>query len=380
MNKILLALIALSLTYSSCKTVDKPSVVNSEVLSSALKEKTNKPKNVIFLIGDGMGLAQITAGMYSNGNKTSLENFKVLGLHKSHASNKLVTDSAAAATSFACGVKTYNGAIGVDKDTLPVKSIFEFAKEKNFNTGLVASSTIVHATPASFFSHNKYRKNYEEIAADLVDADVDVFIGGGKKYFDRRDFDDRNLLEEFAAKDYNISHFAEKDITDFTIDVSKNFGYLTSDTDPLQVSQGRDYMIPASKFAMDYLTQKSTEDGFMLMIEGSQIDWGGHANISDYIVSEFIEFDEIIQLAYDYAKADGNTLVVVTADHETGGYAIQQESTMDSLVTAFTSTYHTAVMIPVFAYGPGAEEFAGIMENTDIFHKMKKLIIDTEID
>ncbi len=363
MKKTAISLICLAFIFNSCKVQDR--VVIKEVVKTP---EVIYPKNVILMIGDGMGLGQISAGMYHQGNKTILEEFPVVGIHKPAAFGKLITDSAAAATSFACGVKTYNGAIGVDKDTIPVKTILEEAEEKGLATGLVATSTIVHATPASFIAHNKSRKNYEEIATEFLATEIDLFIGGGKKYFDRR-ADDRNLLNEF--KGYQLSHYAEQELDEIEFDPNKNVAYLTSDADPIPAAQGRDYLIPASKKAVEFLDKKASQ-GFFLMIEGSQIDWGGHANNSDYILTEFSDFDKAISAVLDFAKTDGETLVIVTADHETGGYAIQEESTMDSLVTAFTSTYHTGTMIPVFAYGPQAERFAGIYENTEIYHKMRE--------
>jgi alkaline phosphatase len=323
------------------------------------------------MIGDGMGLTQITAGMYANGNRIELEKFPIVGLHKSYSSDNLVTDSASGATAFACGVKTYNGAIGVNPDTVAVKTILEEAEEKNYATGLVATSTIVHATPASFIAHQKQRKMYEEIAADFLKTDIDFFLGGGKKYFDRREKDERNLYEELRAKGYVVSDYFQEDLKDVEIDNTKKFAYLTSDDDPLPVAQGRDYLPLASKKAVDFL-DKQEDKPFFLMIEGSQIDWGGHANNSNYIITEMLDFNEAIANVLEFAKADGETLVIVTADHETGGYSINPGSTMDSLVTEFTTDYHTAVMIPVFAYGPGAELFSGIYENTAIYNKMRK--------
>ena len=354
----------------SCKVkTDVAEPIQSTVVKQV---KNDKPKNVILLIGDGMGLGQITAGMYSQGNKTALENFRTIGLHKCYAANDLITDSAAAATAFASGVKTFNGAIGVDVDSLPVKTILEEAEVKGFATGLVATSTIVHATPASFIAHNVSRRNYEDIAEDFLKTDIDFFIGGGKKFFDRREKDDRDLLVELREKGYQIYDYLTE-LDECEIDSTKNFAYITSDSDPLKFDQGRDYLLPATSMALDYLDKKN-ETGFFLMVEGSQIDWGGHANLSDYIVSEFQEFDKTIDKVFKWAQLDGETLVIVTADHETGGYAIQQGSTMDSLVTAFTSTYHTGTMIPVFAYGPGSESFNGIYENTEIYHKMKRAL------
>lgn len=328
------------------------------------------PKNIILMIGDGMGLTQISAGMYRNGNKLNLEQFPIIGLHKSYSSNDLITDSAAGATAFACGIKTYNGAIGVNPDTVAVKSVLEEAEENGLKTGLVATSTIVHATPASFIAHQKSRKMYEEIAADFLKTDIDFFIGGGKKFFDRRD-DDRNLYEELSAKDYFISDYFTTDLKDIAMDYSKKFGYLTSDQDPLPIEQGRDYLLPASEMAIKYLDKVAADTGFFLMIEGSQIDWGGHTNESEYIITEMIDFDNTIGRVLDFAAKDGETLVIVTGDHETGGYAINPGSSMDSIVPGFTSDYHTGTMIPVFAFGPGSELFGGIYENTAIYYKMK---------
>lgn len=329
-------------------------------------------KNIILLIGDGMGLGQLSAGTFANGNTSALEQFNTIGLHKPYPSGKLITDSAAAATSFACGIKTYNGAISVDNDKKPVSTILEEAEANGKATGLVATSSIVHATPACFIAHNEYRKNYEDIAEDFLNTEIDFFIGGGLKHFYRRDKDDRNLIKELEAKGYMMSDYFKHDLIDVQPDSTLNFGYLTSDEEPIPTAQGRDYLPLAAKMAYPFLTDHS-EEGFFLMIEGSQIDWGGHANNTNYIITEFLEFNQVIQSAYDFAKADGNTLVIVTADHETGGFAIQQESTMDSIVGAFTSDYHTGTMIPVFAFGPGAELFSGIYENTDIYHKMREV-------
>ncbi|MGK0363478.1 MAG: alkaline phosphatase [Saprospiraceae bacterium] len=351
-------------------TVKVPTPV-TPVFTPKPQTTSKKPKNIIFMIGDGMGLTQITAGMYSNGNKIELEKFPVVGLHKSYSFDNLVTDSASGATAFASGVKTYNGAIGVNPDTVAVKTILEEAEEKNYVTGLVATSTIVHATPASFIAHVSQRKMYEEIAADFLKTDIDFFLGGGKRYFDRREKDERNLYEELRAKGYVVSDYFQEDFQDVKIDNTKKFAYLTSDDDPLPVAQGRDYLPLASKRAAEFLDNQDDKP-FFLMIEGSQIDWGGHANNSDYIVTEMLDFNDAIANILEFAKADGETLVIVTADHETGGYSINPGSTMDSLVTEFTTDYHTAVMIPVFAYGPGAELFSGIYENTAIYNKMRE--------
>lgn len=333
----------------------------------------DSPKNIILMIGDGMGVTQISAGLYMNGNRLNLERFPVVGLHKSYSGDNLVTDSAAGATAFSSGTKTYNGAIGVGMDTMPVKTILEMAEARGMPTGLISTSSIVHATPASFAAHNRYRKNYEEIALDMSKAGVDLMIGGGLKYFNRRK-DDRDLTKEMRARGSYVQNFTIAELDKLRFGSDKPFCYLTADSEPLPHAQGRDYLPVAAALAPPFLDERAgANKGFFLMIEGSQIDWGGHANDSDYIISEMLEFDRAVGKVLDWAEKDGETLIIITADHETGGYAIQNGSKMGAIDGAFTSDYHTADLIPVFAFGPGAANFAGIYENTAIFDKMKKL-------
>ncbi|MDX2072406.1 MAG: alkaline phosphatase [Haliscomenobacter sp.] len=330
-------------------------------------------KNVILLIGDGMGLTQISAGMYFNNNQSQFERFPVAGLHKAYSSNDLITDSGAGATAFASGTKTYNGAIGVDPDSMPVKTILEEAEEKGLATGMVVTSTLTHATPASFIAHVRNRKFDEEIATFFLKTEVDFLAGGGKKFFDQRAADGRNLVKELQAKGYQINDFSQNAESATPPDPSKNFIYFSADGDPAKASEGRTYLAPYSVAAAKHLKQRS-EKGFFLMIEGSQIDWGGHANNSDYIVSEVVDFDQTIGKILDFAAADGETLVIVTADHETGGYAINPGSELGKIRGAFTTNQHTAQLVPVFAFGPGAELFSGIYENTAIYEKMKAVL------
>ena len=346
----------------ACKTPEK--IIEGVVPSPP------KAKNIILLIGDGMGISQISAGLYGNHNVLNLERFKTVGFHKSYASNSLITDSAAGATAFACGVKTYNGAIGVSSDSTSVPTILEEAEQHEKATGLVATSSIVHATPASFIAHQVNRSMYDEIAADFVKTDIDYFVGGGLKFFERRELDERNISKELKIKGYAMSNFLREDFEDIDIFQYSKFGFLTADDQPLSAEQGRDYLIPALQKGIRFLQNRSKE-GFFFMVEGSQIDWGGHANNSDFIVREMIEFDKAIGVAITFAEQDQETLVIVTADHECGGYSINEGSEMGKIVGKFTTDYHTADLIPVFAYGPGAEEFGGIYENTEIYYKMK---------
>lgn len=331
-----------------------------------------KPKNVILMIGDGMGLSQISAALYANNNQLNLEQFPVIGFHKSHSYTSLITDSAAGATAFACGVKTYNNAIGMDKDTMPCRSILEDAEEFGLATGLVATSTIVHATPASFIAHQDIRMMYEDIASDFLKTEIDLFIGGGKRFFDRREKDERNLYEELKASGYQISDYSRSGLIQSKIDFEKNFAYFTADSDPLPIMAGRNYLPGASDFATEFLEKHSMGKGFFLMIEGSQIDWAGHANEGKWLIQEVMDFDKAIGKVLEFAKKRGDTLVIVTADHETGGLAINPKSKFGRIKTAFTANNHTATLIPVFAYGPMASLFSGIYENTEIHDKIYK--------
>jgi len=326
------------------------------------KAQENSP-NIILMIGDGTGLAQITAGMYANGNKTHLESFEVIGLAKTHSSNSLVTDSAASGTAMACGVKTYNGVIGIGTDNKNKASILTLSKKKGYKTGLIATSSIVHATPASFYANVVSRRQYEDIAFQMSNSDVDFFIGGGKKHFDRRK-DGRNLLKEMEGWKFTTS------LNAFNKSTSAKVGYFTNDDEPVRIVEGR---TPELKDGISSMFNKLTEkeSPFFLMVEGSQIDWGGHANDLRYIITEYKDFDDAIGKAVAFVKENSNTLLIVTADHETGGLGISSGNIKNfNPKGGFVTGGHTASMVPVFAMGVGEETFGGIYENTAIFDKM----------
>jgi len=337
------------------------------------KEFQDYPTNIILLIGDGMGLTQISAAMYSNNNRLALAKFPVIGFHKSHAANELITDSAAGGTAIACGIKTNNGNIGTDENGLPTLSILEELDSMNFSTGMIVTSTIVHATPAAFAAHQARREMYEEIALDYLDAKVDLLIGGGRQYFQNREMDDRDLINEFENKGYVVMDQLYTTMNKIKWPLDKNLLYFTADKQPLTVSGGRDYLSFAVRQGVQYLEQKSNK-GFFLLVEGSQIDWMNHANDGRGVVMETLDFDRAIWEAIQYANRKGNTLVLVTADHESGGMSIEADSRMNKLKYGFTTNGHTAAMIPVFAYGPGSTLFRGIYENTSIYHKMRAVL------
>lgn len=333
------------------------------------KFKAKTPKNVIFLIGDGMGVSHVFAGLTANKGHLYLENCKHIGFSKTQSADNYVTDSAAGGTALSSGQKTYNGALAVDVNKNPIKTILEEASQMGLATGLISTSAITHATPASFIAHQPQRNMYEEIAADFLKTDIDVFIGGGQDHFDKRK-DDRNLLKELERKGYRV----ETDINKIKkVKKGKLAGFTSAGHNGRMAERGN--VLPvATETAINILD--NNKKGFFLMVEGSQIDWGGHAGSTVYVVEDMLDFDRTIGEALKFAAKDRKTLVVVTADHETGGMAITGGDMAKGKVTAaFPTGDHTAVMVPVFAYGPGAEEFIGIMENTDVSNNMRKLLL-----
>ena len=339
-----------------------------EVKTFTQKFKAKKPKKVIMMIGDGMGVAHIYAGYTANGGHLFLDNFKQIGFSKTQSASNYITDSAAGGTALSTGQKTYNGAIGVNTDTVDIKTILEMAEGKGLATGLVSTSAITHATPASYIAHQGSRGSYEDIAADFMKTDVDVFIGGGYKHFaDRKD--KRDLTKDLQANGYQVL----RNMDDIAKVKSGKLAGLTAD-EHNEVYPKRKMDLPLStQTALNILNQN--KKGFFIMVEGSQIDWGAHANNTIYLVNEMLDFDRTIGKALEFASKDGETLIIVTADHETGGFALVGGDMKTGMVKgAFSTGEHTGVMVPIFAYGPGAENFTGIMENTDVAKKIMSLL------
>lgn len=331
-----------------------------------------KPKNIILLIGDGMGLTQISAGMYANGKSTQLEQFPMTGLIRTQSAKQLITDSAAGATAFSCGCKTNNGYIGVTLQKKPCLTILEEAKKEGLAVGLVATSSITHATPASFIAHVPDRAEMEAIATFFLQTQVDLLIGGGMKYFNHRKSDQRDLCKELAEKGVVESDFSKIPLSDVQPDPRNPFLWFSAEGEPEAASKGRTYLPAAARLSPAFLKKRS-DKGFFMMLEGSQIDWACHGKNGQEAVLEMLDFEATIGEIFRFAQEDGETLVIVTADHETGGMSLEQSRSPDTLDIDFNTNYHTASLIPVFAYGPGAELFGGIYENTDIYVKMREL-------
>jgi len=360
--------LVLLITLMSCK------------LQIAEKEAPPKAKNVILLIGDGTGLSQISSAFYFKKTTPNYARFKTIGLINTSSSREDITDSASSATAFASGVKTYNGAVGVADDSTEVKTLVEIVSQQHIKTGVISTSSIQHATPASFYAHVINRGLYEDITADMVISEIDFFAGGGLKFFNNRK-DGRNLLKELKTKGFGLDTTALGDFEG--IKQYSKMAYLLAENHMDPVAKGRgDFLPKATELGIQFLNKDTDNSNFFIMIEGSQVDWGGHANDADYLISELIDFDDAIGKSLDFAEKDGNTLVIVTADHETGGFTLSSTlkkredgksySDYDEITGTFSTNGHSATLIPVFAYGPGSETFSGVYENTEIFHKILK--------
>ena len=311
-----------------------------------------------------MGTAQIYAGMTVKKDKLNIEKFPVVGFQKTYSANSYVTDSGASGTAIATGHKTKNGSIAVDTSGKPLKSILEYAEDHGYVTGLVATSTITHATPASFIAHNVNRGDYESIASDFLKTDIELIIGGGEDHFNNRE-DSLNLIKSFEKMGYSFV----RDLSGIRNSSDKIICLVSKEALPPMGERDEKFLPDATQIAVDFLNNRG--DGFFLMVEGSQIDWAAHDNNTEGVVAEVLDFDDAVGEALEFAMKDKETLVIVTADHETGGMGINGGSILEGTVEAgYTTDGHTGVMVPVFAFGPGAGQFSGIYENTDLFFKM----------
>jgi alkaline phosphatase len=326
--------------------------------------RQDKPKNIILMVGDGMSLATMYTAWTANRGHLNIENCQYVGLAKTYSANRLLTDSAAAATAFATGHKTNNHGEGVDANGKPQTSILEIARQHGLSTGLIATCNILDATPAVFIAKTIDREKWDEIALQYVASEVDFVCGGGWKNF-KEGKDGRDLTKELAGKGYQLPRtVAELE----KINKGKVFALLADDNLP-EVKERGDALSRAALKAIELLSQD--DQGFFLMIEGSMIDDGGHYNKLAMLMDEVHDFDRTVGKVLKWAAGDGETLVVITADHETGGWTLLGGDIATGRVNGkFSTSEHSGVMVPVYSFGPKAEIFTGIFENTDLFYKM----------
>ena len=346
---------------------DKYTMLNPYETVSVQEPKGKKVKNIIFMIGDGMGYEQISAAWVCTGGKLNLDNFSKVGIQRTYSANKLVTDSAAAGTALATGHKTNNGMVAMNADTVVVKSLAEEAMEKGKRAGAAVTCRVNDATPAVFFSHSETRKNQEDIVSQMASSGVYFLSGGGTHFWEKRE-DGRNVAEEVKANGYTYVRTKEdlQAVTEGPV-------IALMDSYELKPSLDRGDILPASVTkALELLDNKK---GFFLMIEGSMIDDGGHDNKAGHTMEEVFDIDKTLGIVLEWAEKDGETLVIVTGDHATGGMTLLSGSIEEKRIRVnFSTTGHNGIFLPVFAWGPHSEDFVGVYENTELSDKIRKLI------
>ena len=360
-----------------------------DVNPKKLKQVDVKARNIILLIGDGMGPTHISVYRNVQGgpnHKLSFDKFDFSGYVKTHTYNSLVTDSAASATAFSSGVKTLNRYVGVDHNKKPIKNITEMLFEKGFVNTIISTSEITHATPAAFASHVSSRYEKEEIAEHIYNSKNHIVLGGGTDYF--LPIEEGGIREDgvdFVKKIKKNFHYLEtkKDIDNFNYtDRKRIFGLFAEDD--LERTEFEPNLLEMLDFSIRESKRMIADGckGFFIMAEGSKIDWASHDNDYEYYLKEMQEFEKTVKKALNFAEENNDTLVIVAADHETGGLLIEQDDARYretgnmkiSWNTAVGRGVHTGIMVPVFAQGPGAENFSGVMDNTDVFFAMEEAL------
>lgn len=329
---------------------------------------SKKVRNVILLIGDGMGLAQIHAGLIANHGDLNISRIKNIGFSQTAAANSDNTDSAAGATAMATGEKTNNRYIGMGTDNKKRTNLVDSLGRFGIKSGVISVGDITDATPAAFYAHQTERSRSNEIAADLLTSKVDVLVGSNQKAFLNNS--DVALIEKLNKSGFSLS----KSLPAFSEQSTGKQLVLLPDEDTRPVLEGRGDMLRQSLLKSIAILNKNPK-GFFIMAEGAQIDHGGHSNDLPVVVTEMHDFDKTIEAALRFADKDGGTLVLVTADHETGGLTLLDADTKSGKISGhFSTDDHTNIMVPVFAYGPQSGEFRGIYPNNEIFKKIIKLL------
>lgn len=332
-----------------------------------------RARNIILMIGDGMGLEHISCALVLNHGKLNMTSMPVTGLSLTSSTNNLITDSAAGGTALASGQKTANGHVGVDPDGHSLESLLEKASSSGRLTGVVTTCRLNDATPAAFCCHESDRDDAESIVADYLDCGVDYIAGGGLRYWRDRS-DGRDIISEMAARGYEVAlspeALAAADrlpvlglLADLELPVALKRGDLYRD----MVSHGLSLLSSSSSAssAASSAVSESSASGFVMVLEGSCIDDWSHAGRLDLAMEELLDFDRTVGDVLEWAAADGHTLVVVTADHATGALTLRGGDLNEGRIEAvFGSDSHNGIAVPYFVYGPGSDRFGGVMENS----------------
>lgn len=344
------------------------------ILTSTVFCQHSKPKNIIILIGDGMGLSQVSASVLMD-KSDPYQKFQSIGLVNTSSNDNFVTDSGASGTAYATGYRTKNRMISVDENGNELTNILDVARGKKKSTGVVVTCSVTNATPATFLAHNGSRKEEFGIAEQICKSNADVLIGAGTDYFLPKSLggkreDNINYLDSMTSRGYTIIRDTSK-IEELS-SCKKVFGVFSG------------YALPWAnkrKFTLGDLTNQAIKtlskdkDGFVLMVEGSQIDWADDKNDKNYLFGELKDFNTAIKTAIEFAEKDKNTLVIVLADHDTGSLGLSsQNKDTGEIDVVWATRLHTANFVGVFSFGPGSQIFSGFQKNFEVGRKLQNLL------
>ena len=332
-----------------------------EIVDVAMPPVTNEVRNVIIMIGDGMGLEQASCAWVVNRGKLNLDIFPFTGLSRTYCTDALITDSGAGGTALAVGQKTAESHVGTAADSTDLPSVLVKAQQLGKKTGVVVTCHLADATPCDFCCHNEYRYNQDDLIADYAECGVDYISGGGLDWFTVNRKDGRDITKAMEAAGYTVA-LTEDALMAAELPV---IGLLAPDNLPPAMERGDLYRHTVAR-GLDILSRESGDKGFVMMLEGSCIDDWLHGNDIGKAVEEILDFDRTVGDVLQWAAADGHTLVVVTADHNTGALTLQDGNLEEGTVgVAFGNESHNGIAVPVYAWGPGSDAFTGIKENAE---------------
>ena len=373
MKKTLISLAIIALAAVSCKENETALQYYAtphtyDIVKVQEPPQSNAVKNIIFLIGDGMGLEQVSCAWVLNHGKLNLDNMSHVGLSRTWCTNELITDSGAGGTALAAGVKTAYSHVGTAPDTTDLYSILVDAAKVGKKTGTVVTCHFADATPCDFCCHNEFRYNQDDLIADYVTCGVDYLAGGGLDWFTVNRKDGRDITKEMADAGYTVA-LTEEELMAAQLPV---IGILSPDNLPVAGERGDLFRRMVAQ-GLDQLSQN--ENGFVMMIEGSCIDDWLHGNDIEKAMEELLDFDRTLGDVLEFAAKDGHTLVVVTADHNTGAITLQDGNLEKGEIGVhFGSESHNGIAVPVYAWGPGSEKFTGIRENAEWGELVKSFV------
>ncbi len=363
---------------SSVASVSKsetPAVVSAEAPAA----DAGGVRNLIFMIGDGMGLSHVSMMMIEGGYRpTAFDRMQNVALVSTYSANNRVTDSAAAGTALAAGTKTDNSRLGETSDGRRLESMIARAWKQGMPTGVVVTSKVQHATPGAFYAHVPSRNRYDLISQQLAESCLDVVFGGGRTEMTAPDASGRSAVEKLTQGGCRVI-YDWNDAED--VRSGRVVGLFADDHMPSMLDGRGDYLPQATRKALEILENNAGEagKGFVLMVEGSQIDFESHANNTQGILAEMRDFEQAVAAAMCFADNHPGTLLVVTADHETGGLSMPSGKAdftagESGIEYKYGTGSHTGILVPAYLYGAGAERINGVLDNTELANELMEIM------